>query len=87
MAFPAFGDDPSYLWSRWKSGPVEEATSPESRGGCVARRPNYGHEKRQREKKRQQKKAEKAERKRLKAEEEAAESQPPEGDQDGEETE
>ena len=53
----------------------------------MARKPNYGHEKRQREKERQQKKAEKAEKKRLKAEEEALKSLPPEGDEDGEETE
>ncbi len=53
----------------------------------MARRPNYGHEKRQREKKRQQKKAEKAEKKRLKIEEEAMKSLPPEGDQAEEETE
>ena len=52
----------------------------------MARKPNYGHEKRQREKKRQQKKAEKAEKKRLKTEEEAMGSLPPEGDQDGQET-
>lgn len=53
----------------------------------MARKPNYGHEKRQREKERQQKKAEKAEKRRLKAEEEALKSLPPEGDEDGEETE
>jgi len=53
----------------------------------VARKPNYGHEKRQREKERQQKKAEKAEKRRLRAEEEAMKSLPPEGDEDGEETE
>ena len=53
----------------------------------MARKPNYGHEKRQREKKQQKKKAEKAEKKRLKLEEEATKSNPPEGDQDGEETE
>ena len=53
----------------------------------MARKPNYGHEKRQREKKRQQKKAEKAEKRRLRTEEEATRSLPPERDQDGEETE
>ena len=53
----------------------------------MARKPNYGHEKRQREKKRAQKKAEKAERKRLKAEEEAMKASPPEGEQDEEEAE
>jgi hypothetical protein len=53
----------------------------------VARKPNYGHEKRQREKKRQQKKAEKAEKNREKLEAEATTSLPPEEDQDGEETE
>ena len=53
----------------------------------MARKPNYGHVKRQREKTKQQKKAEKAERKRLKAEEEAMKSAPPEPDQDVEETE
>ena len=53
----------------------------------MARRPNYGNEKRQREKKREQKRAEKAEKKRLKAEEEAMKSLPPEDGQDGEETE
>jgi len=53
----------------------------------VARKPNYGHEKRQREKERQQKKAAKAEKRKLKAEEEALKALPPEGDEDGEETE
>jgi hypothetical protein len=59
----------------------------ERRGGFLARKPNYGHEKRQREKQRQQKKAEKADKKRLKTEEEETKSRPPEEDQDGEETE
>ena len=53
----------------------------------MARRPNYGNEKRQREKKREQKRAEKAEKKRLKAEKEAMASLPPEEDQDEEEPE
>jgi hypothetical protein len=53
----------------------------------VARKPNYGHEKRQREIKRSQKKAEKAEKKRLREEEETISSPPSDGDQDGEETE
>lgn len=47
----------------------------------MARKPNYGHEKRQREIKRQKKKAEKAEKKRLKAEQdEAAAANPSELD-------
>ncbi len=53
----------------------------------MARKPNYGHEKRQREKTKQQKKAEKAEKKRLKAEEEAMKLAPPDPDQDVEEAE
>ncbi|MFC1790994.1 hypothetical protein ACFL0I_00800 [Gemmatimonadota bacterium] len=53
----------------------------------MARKPNYGHEKRQREKKREQKRAEKAEKKRLKAEEEAMGSLAADGDPDEEETE
>jgi len=53
----------------------------------LARKPNYGHEKRQREKKQQKKKAEKAEKKRLRLEEEAMKSRPPEEGQDVEETE
>jgi hypothetical protein len=52
----------------------------------LARKPNYGHEKRQREKKQAQKKAEKAEKKRLKLEEEAMKARPPEEDQVEEET-
>jgi len=56
-------------------------------GGLVARKPNYGHEKRQREKKRQQKMAEKAEKRRLRTEEDATRSLPPDGDQDREEDE
>lgn len=53
----------------------------------MARKPNYGHEKRQREIKKNQKKAEKDEKKRLKTEDEATESLPPEEEQGGEETE
>ena len=55
----------------------------------MARKPNYGHEKRQREKRKAAKKAEKAEQKRLKAEEEALKALPPEEEQemDGEEPE
>ena len=53
----------------------------------MARKPNYGHEKRQREKKKEQKKAEKAERKKQKAEEELMKSLPPDGDPVEEETE
>ena len=52
----------------------------------MARKPNYGHEKRQREKRKKLKKAEKAEKKRLMAEEEAAASETPEGEQGEEET-
>ena len=52
----------------------------------MARKPNYGHEKRQRELKQQKKKAAKAEKKRLKAEEEAMKSAPSEPDGDAEET-
>ena len=52
----------------------------------MARKPNYGHEKRQREKKRHQKKAEKAEKKKLRTEEEVEISPPPREGSDGEET-
>ncbi len=52
----------------------------------MARKPNYGHEKRQREKTKNRKKAEKAEKKRLKTEDEATESLPPEEEQGGEDT-
>lgn len=54
----------------------------------MARKPNYGHEKRQREIRKQKKKAEKAEMKRLKAEQEAAAAgTPAEGGSDEEEPE
>jgi hypothetical protein len=45
----------------------------------LARKPNYGHEKRQREIRKQKKKAQKAEMKRLKAEQDSDSALPPEG--------
>jgi hypothetical protein len=45
----------------------------------LARKPNYGHEKRQREIRKKKKKAQKAEMKRLKAEQNAESAAPPEG--------
>jgi hypothetical protein len=47
---------------------MESARSPEFRRGSVARRANYGFEKRQKELKRQKKKDRKAEKKRMKKE-------------------
>ncbi len=49
----------------------------------MARRPNYGFEKRQRELRKQKKKEEKAERKRLKKEAAAAEAQALAGEHEG----
>jgi hypothetical protein len=73
------GRDPPQERGSW-------GTLPEKRGGRLARKPNYGHQKRQREKKKHKKKAEKAEKRKLRKEEEAMNALPPEEDQDGEGT-
>ncbi len=57
------------------------ARSPQRKGGSMARRPNYGGEKRQKEIQRQKKKEEKDEKKRLKKEAAAAGDQSTAGEE------